>query len=76
MSEPLIIWIMSVCLSLFPLFLTERHRSQNQGSLKSEERLSDLKELCAQLCNVVQLYRLQPPAYMVYHGEQLPEFLP
>ena len=26
------------------------HRSQNEGSLKSEERLSDFKERCAQLC--------------------------
>jgi len=35
--------------SLFALFLIERHRSQNEGSLKSEERLSDFKERCAQL---------------------------
>ena len=27
--------------SLFALFLTERHCSQNEGLLKSEERLSD-----------------------------------
>ena len=31
------------------LCLKERHRSQNEGSLKSEERLSDFKERCAQL---------------------------
>ena len=41
---------LSVRSSLFALFLTERHRSQNAGSLKSEERLSDFKERCAQLC--------------------------
>jgi len=49
MSKPLRIWIMSVRLSLFALFLIERHRSQNEGSLKSEERLSDFKERCTQL---------------------------
>ena len=32
------------------LCLKERHRSQNEGSLKSEERLSDFKERYAQLC--------------------------
>ena len=37
---------------LIALFLIERHRSQNQGSLKSEERLRDFKERCAQLCNL------------------------
>ena len=36
--------------SLVALFLIERHCSQNEGSLKSEERLSDFKERCAQLC--------------------------
>ena len=35
--------------SLVALFLIERHGSQNQGLLKSEERLSDFKEQCAQL---------------------------
>ena len=35
---------------LVALLLIERHGSQNQGSLKSEERLSDFKERCAQLC--------------------------
>ena len=30
------------------LCLKECHRSQNEGSLKSEERLSDFKERCAQ----------------------------
>ena len=50
MSELLIIWIMSVRLSLFALCLIERHRSQNEGSLKSKERLSDFKERFAQLC--------------------------
>ena len=34
---------------LVALILIERHRSQNKGSLKSEERLSDFKERCAQL---------------------------
>jgi len=34
--------ILSVPLSLVALFLIECHRSQNQGSLKSEERLSDV----------------------------------
>ena len=32
------------------LCVKERHRSQNEGSLKSEERLSDFKERYAQLC--------------------------
>jgi len=32
------------------LCLKERHRSQNEGSLKSEEQLSDFKERYAQLC--------------------------
>ncbi len=40
-----------VC-SLIVLFLIERHRYQNQGSLKSEEGLSDFKERCAQLCKL------------------------
>jgi len=31
------------------LCLKERHRSQNEGSLKSEERLSDFNERYAQL---------------------------
>ena len=35
----------------FALFVKERHRSQNEGLLKSEERLSDFKEQCAQLWN-------------------------
>ena len=37
---------------LFALFLIERHRSKNQGSLQSEERLSNFKERCAQLCKI------------------------
>ena len=41
--------ILSVRFLRFSLFVKERHRSQNQGSLKSEERLSDFKERCAQL---------------------------
>ena len=42
--------ILSVCSERFAFSLKERHRSQNEGSLKSEERLSDFKERCAQLC--------------------------
>ena len=42
-------FILSVCSERFALCLKERHRSQNQGSLKSEERKSDFKEGCAQL---------------------------
>ena len=42
--------ILSVRSLRFTLCLKERHRSQNEGSLKSEERLSDFKEQCAQLC--------------------------
>jgi hypothetical protein len=42
--------ILSVCSLRFALCLKERHRSQNQGSLKSEEQLSNFKERCAQLC--------------------------
>ena len=43
--------ILSVRSSLFALFLKSLIRSQNQGSLKREERLSDFKERCAHLCN-------------------------
>ena len=42
--------ILSVRSERFALCLKERHRSQNQGSLKSEERKSNFKERCAQLC--------------------------
>jgi hypothetical protein len=41
--------ILSVRSERYALSLKERHRSQNQGSLKSEERKSDFKERCAQL---------------------------
>ena len=41
--------ILSVRSERFALCLKERHRSQNQGSLKSEERKRDFKERCAQL---------------------------
>ena len=41
--------ILSVRLLLFALVLTEHHCSQNHGLLKSEERLRDFKERCAQL---------------------------
>ena len=42
--------ILSVRSERFALCLKERHRSQNQGSLMSEEGKSDFKEQCAQLC--------------------------
>ena len=42
--------ILSVRSLRFALFVKERHCSQNEGSLKSEERLSNFKERCAQLC--------------------------
>ena len=58
MSEALRIWILSVRLSFFALILIERHRSQNKGLLKSEERLRDFKERCAQLCILVQKYSM------------------
>ena len=41
--------ILSVCSLRFAFCLKERHRSQNEGSLKREERLRDFKERCAQL---------------------------
>ena len=41
--------ILSVCSERSALCLKERNRSQNEGSLKSEERLSDFKERYAQL---------------------------
>ena len=41
--------ILSVRSERSALCLKERHRSQNEGSLKSEERLSDFKEQYAQL---------------------------
>ena len=44
--------ILSVRSLRFALCLKERHRSQNQGSLKSEERKSNFKERCAQLCKI------------------------
>ena len=37
--------------SLVALILIECHRSQNKGLVKREERLSDFKERCAQLCH-------------------------
>ena len=43
--------ILSVRSVRFALSLKEGHCSQNEGSLKSEERLSDFKERCAQLWN-------------------------
>ena len=42
--------ILSVRSERSALCLKELHRSQNEGSLKSEERLSDFKERYAQLC--------------------------
>ena len=45
--------ILSVRSVRFALSLKERHRSQNEGSLKREEQLSDFKERCAQLCLTV-----------------------
>jgi len=57
MSEPLRIWTLSVRSLLFALFLIEHHCFQNQGSLKSEERLSDFKEQCAALCIIYLLYK-------------------
>jgi hypothetical protein len=42
--------LLSVCSERFALCLRERHRSQNQGSLMSEEGKSDFKEQCSQLC--------------------------
>ena len=53
--------ILSVCSLRFALCLKEHHRSQNQGLLKSEDRLSDFKERCAQLCLIHILHR-----YMSY----------
>ena len=41
--------ILSVPSSLLALYLIERHRSQNAGSLKSKEGLKNFKERCAQL---------------------------
>ena len=41
--------ILSVRSERFALCVKERHRSQNEGSLKSKERLSNFKERCAQL---------------------------
>ena len=53
MSEPLRIRILSVRLSLFALFLIERHCSQNQGLLKSEEQFQRSK--CPALVLRVQI---------------------
>ena len=49
--------ILTDCSERSALCLKERHRSQNEGSLKSEERLSDFKERYAQLClfNILDL---------------------
>ena len=44
--------ILSVRSERSALCLKERHRSQNEGSLKSEERLSDFKERYAQLWQI------------------------
>ena len=51
--------ILSVRSLRFALFVKERHRSRNQGSLKSEERLSDFKERCAQLWVPVGIFTLR-----------------
>ena len=48
--------ISSVCSERSALCLTERRRSQNEGSLKSEERKSDFKERCAQLWVLVKSF--------------------
>jgi len=44
--------ILSVRSERSALCLKERHHSQNEGSLKSEERTSDFKERCAQLWEI------------------------
>ena len=51
--------ILSVRSLRFALCLKERHRSQNEGSLKSEERLSDFKERCAQLWEIDTEYKVR-----------------
>ena len=56
--------ILSVRSLRFALFVKERHRSQNQGSFKSEEQLSDFKERCAQLCILVNNRIHQTSAYL------------
>ena len=48
--------ILSVRSERSALRLKERHRSQNEGSLKSEERLSNFKERYAQHWIYVYLY--------------------
>ena len=58
--------ILSVRSELFALCLKERHRSQNQGSLKSEERKSDFKERCAQLCQILAWIRVQEDNFLAY----------
>ena len=45
--------ILSVRSERFALCLKERHRSQNQGSLKSEERKSDMPSSASGVCCVV-----------------------
>ena len=72
--------ILSVRSLLFALFVKERHCSQNQGLLKSEERLSDFKEQCARLWVLVTIgqflaYRLfphkVPPATHMFESQHL-----
>ena len=48
--------ILSVRSERFALCLKERHRSRNEGSLKSEERKSDFKERCAQLWHLTTYF--------------------
>ena len=50
--------ILSVRSERSALCLKERHRSVNEGSLKSEERLSNFKERYAQLCSYQRKTRL------------------
>ena len=57
--------ILSVHSLRFALSLKERHRSQNEGSLKSEERLSDFKERCAQLCKIYPMIPLLAKSNLV-----------
>ena len=50
MSEPLKMGFCLFARRSSLIFIKLLLRSGNQGSLKSDERMSDLKEGCAQLC--------------------------
>ena len=61
--------ILSVCLSLFALFLKSLIHSQNRSSLKSKDRLSYFKERCVQLWFFV--FNRKPAIFLCLANSQI-----